>query len=230
MTLHLTVIAKAPVPGRVKTRLCPPCTPLQAARVAEAALADTVDAVRRVATAWRGEALRTVLLWDGPDPGCRGDGFEVVPQSAGDLGERLAAGFRALGPGLVVGMDTPAAVAVAAEGLRAVAAGRACLGPAVDGGYWAIGLPDGAPCDEVFRGVPMSTSVTGEVQRRRLAEVGLEVISLPLARDLDTFADLGHACAEEASRLGAAAREVCAAVLAGRRPGAFTPPGLTPPR
>ena len=216
MTLHLTVIATAPVPGRVKTRLCPPCTPMQAARVAEAALADTVDAVRQVAAAWCGGALRTVLLWDGPDPGYRGDGFEVVPQSAGDLGERLAAGFRALGPGLVVGMDTPAAVAVAAEGLRAVAAGRACLGPAVDGGYWAIGLPDGAPYDEVFRGVPMSTATTGEVQRARLGAVGLEVVPLPEARDLDTFADLLHARTGATQRLSAVARDVCADVAARR--------------
>ena len=38
------VLAKAPVAGRVKTRLCPPCTPAEAATLAEAALADTLAA------------------------------------------------------------------------------------------------------------------------------------------------------------------------------------------
>ena len=48
--VHVTIIAKAPVAGRVKTRLCPPCSPQQAADVAAAALADTFDAVDAVGT------------------------------------------------------------------------------------------------------------------------------------------------------------------------------------
>jgi len=45
MRAQLLVLAKTPAPGRVKTRLCPPYTPEQAARIAAAALADTLDSV-----------------------------------------------------------------------------------------------------------------------------------------------------------------------------------------
>ena len=47
----VVVLAKAPVPGRVKTRLCPPCTPAEAALLAEAALVDTLCAVGAVPAA-----------------------------------------------------------------------------------------------------------------------------------------------------------------------------------
>jgi glycosyltransferase A (GT-A) superfamily protein (DUF2064 family) len=66
--LHVTVIAKEPRAGFVKTRLCPPCTQGQAAAVAAAALSDTLDAVDEIvaaaADAWYG-AIEPVLLFDG---------------------------------------------------------------------------------------------------------------------------------------------------------------------
>ena len=61
VSARLLVLAKAPVPGRVKTRLCPPCTPDQAAAIAAAALADTLAATTGAAPG------RTVLALDGPD-------------------------------------------------------------------------------------------------------------------------------------------------------------------
>ena len=62
MSAQLLVLAKTPVPGRVKTRLCPPCTPEQAARVAAAALADTLAAVART------PAVRRCLVVEGDHP------------------------------------------------------------------------------------------------------------------------------------------------------------------
>ena len=53
LPVQLLVLAKEPVAGRVKTRLCPPLTPEQSAQVAAAALADTLDAVRSTPVAAR---------------------------------------------------------------------------------------------------------------------------------------------------------------------------------
>src|ERR687891_127503 len=98
----IAVIAKSPQPGRVKTRLCPPCSPGEAAELAEAAPRDTLAAV--LATA----CDRRLLVLDG-EPGAWADPrFELVPQRGETLDERLAAAFEdAGGPTLLIGMDTP---------------------------------------------------------------------------------------------------------------------------
>jgi glycosyltransferase A (GT-A) superfamily protein (DUF2064 family) len=108
--MHLTIIAKTPEPGRVKTRLCPPCTAKQAAEIAAAALADTVDAIDATVgvSPWVG-LVRRVLLLDGRADEWIPDGYDVVTQRGDGLAERLANGFADLGPGVVVGMDTPVA-------------------------------------------------------------------------------------------------------------------------
>lgn len=99
---HLLVIAKAPVPGRVKTRLCPPLTPTEAAAVAAAALADTLDAVAGCA------ADRKILALDGNPGDWLPPGFEVIPQRGATFCHRLAHAWSdASGPGLQIGMDTP---------------------------------------------------------------------------------------------------------------------------
>jgi glycosyltransferase A (GT-A) superfamily protein (DUF2064 family) len=66
------------------------------------------------------------------------------------------------------------------------------LGPAPDGGYWAIGLRE--PDRRAFLGVPMSTAVTCRAQRTRLESLGLRVRDLPAVRDVDRIAD-AHAVA-----------------------------------
>ncbi|MGI8595674.1 MAG: TIGR04282 family arsenosugar biosynthesis glycosyltransferase [Thermoleophilaceae bacterium] len=191
--LTLLVIAKEPRPGLSKTRLSPPCTPEEAAGLAEAALRDTLEAVAAV------PAARRVLVLEGrPGPWLPG-GYEVVPQRAGGLDERLAGAFAtADGPAFLVGMDTPqvtpsligACVSILARpGVDAV------LGRAPDGGYWAIGLM--RPDERAFRGVPMSVETTGEAQRARLEELGLRTEELPVLRDVDFFAD-ARAVASEA--------------------------------
>ncbi|MEO8424921.1 MAG: glycosyltransferase, partial [Actinomycetota bacterium] len=89
--MKLLVIAKAPVLGRSKTRLCPPCSPEDAARIAEAALADTLDAVAHTSASER------VLVLDGDPGGWLPDGFRVIPQRGDGLDERLAAAFEDAG-------------------------------------------------------------------------------------------------------------------------------------
>jgi glycosyltransferase A (GT-A) superfamily protein (DUF2064 family) len=196
----LLVIAKQPVPGRVKTRLVPPCTHQQAAALAEAALTDSLHAVLLA------PARRRILVLEGTPGPWLPPGFEIVPQCGGPLDERLAHAFAAVsGPALLIGMDTPQVT----PGLLAVdwRAADAVLGPAADGGFWALGMR--APAPALLRGVPMSTSITGAVQRARLLAAGLRVTDLPCLRDVDTAAD-AVAVARQApqSRFAARAREL----------------------
>jgi glycosyltransferase A (GT-A) superfamily protein (DUF2064 family) len=185
--MHLTVIAKEPRPGFAKTRLCPPCTPDEAASIAAAALADTLDAIDALAAGTHGDVAR-VLLFDGDARAWARPGWQVVVQRGGSLDERLANGFDDLGRGVIVGMETPHAVASLGGALDAIGAGRDGIGLATDGGYWAIAL---ASVDRrMFDDVPMSTSHTGLAQLRRLYAHGRAVQRLPFARDLDTFADV----------------------------------------
>lgn len=191
----LLVIAKEPVPGRVKTRLTPPFTPVQAARLAEAALADTLRTLLRV------PARRRVLILDGRPGRWLPRGWHVAPQRGDGLDDRIARAFTAYGgpgPALLVGMDTPQltpgllAPATAPDGWPP---GRAWIGPAADGGFWALGLREPGDARHV-RGVPMSEPYTGAEQRRRLEAAGLDVRDLPELRDVDTAADATEAASQ----------------------------------
>jgi hypothetical protein len=215
----LLVIAKQPVPGRVKTRLVPPCTHEQAAALAEAALTDTLHAVLST------PARRRVLVLDGEPGPWLPPGYEVIPQCGGPLDERLAAAFAAAdGPTLLIGMDTPQVtprlLSVDWKGADAL------FGPAADGGFWALGLR--VPDPGLLRGIPMSTPRTGAAQRARLLAAGLRVTALPRLRDVDTAAD-AVAVARQAprTRFAARAREL-AAVLSQAGPGQDTTGGNAP--
>ncbi len=188
LAVQLVVLAKSPHPGRVKTRLCPPYTPTQAADLAAAAIYDTLAAVLATPVA------RRVLALDG-DPGAwLPAGVEVIGQRGDGLDERLAAAFAdawagAALPTLLIGMDTPqvtpALLTAAAEALLATP-GAAVLGSAGDGGWWALGLP--RPDDRLLLGVPTSTARTGALQRERLVAAGLAPVELPELTDVDTAA------------------------------------------
>ncbi len=187
----LLVIAKEPVPGRVKTRLTPPFSPDEAAELAEAALADTLRAVAEL------PARRRTVVLDGRPGSWLPPGFDVVPQCAGGLDERLAAAFAASeGPTLLIGMDTPQVTRALLAPALGPDAWRDCgawFGPAEDGGFWALGLA--APDPALLRGVPMSAPETGAVQRERLTRAGLTVRDLPPLRDVDTATDATHVAA-----------------------------------
>jgi rSAM/selenodomain-associated transferase 1 len=207
------VVAKAPAPGRVKTRLAADIGDDGAARVAAAALLDTLEACAaavgpgrcRLAVAGdlesavHADLLRSALA-----------GWSVVPQTHGGLGERIAAACAATGtPVLQIGMDTPQ---VSADVLRstadALADHDAVLGSAEDGGWWLLGLRDPADAAAIVS-VPMSTPRTGELTRQALAGVGLDVADAPALRDIDDVTDL-RAVAELApySRTATIAAEV----------------------
>ncbi|WKV70546.1 DUF2064 domain-containing protein [Streptomyces sp. PCS3-D2] len=198
------VIAKAPVAGRVKTRLTTRFTPQQAADLARAALEDTLAAVLAA------PARRRVLVLDGEPGPWVPPGIEVVPQCTGGLDVRLAAAFAlAAGPALLIGMDTPqVAPGLLALGLDFTEA-DAWFGPADDGGFWALGLA--APDPALLLGVPMSAAHTGEVQRQRLTGAGLTVRDLPELCDVDTPDDAQRvAAAAPGTRFAALHAGLCA--------------------
>lgn len=183
--IDLLVIAKEPVPGRVKTRLCPPCTPNEAATVAQGALTDTLTAVAAAA------ARRRVLVLDGSPGDWVPDGFEIVPQTAGGLDRRLAHAFSlVVGPAFLVGMDTPQIdAAVIDRSTERLLSGdaEAVLGLAPDGGYWSIGFT--SPTSGAFEGVPMSCDDTGSLQLERLRDLGLRTTLIQEMRDVDHWSD-----------------------------------------
>ena len=185
MSAAVVVMAKSPLPGRVKTRLCPPLQHAQAAALAEAALVDTLNAV-----AWT-PARRRVLVLDGSPGPWLPAGFDVVAQRGTGLAECLEHATRDVGePLLFLGMDTPQLTrALLCDALEQLAQPgvEAVLGPTTDGGFWTIGLRE--PDPQVFAGVPMSSAGTGAAQRARLDALGLRTIELRALRDVDTYDD-----------------------------------------
>jgi rSAM/selenodomain-associated transferase 1 len=181
----LIILAKSPVPGQVKTRLCPPCTAPEAARIAGAALLDTLD----VAASLR--SVETALALDGPPGPWVPQGMRIVPQRGVGLDERIASAFVDVGgPALLIGMDTPqvsTALLRSAVDTLSRPGVDAVLGCAEDGGWWACGLRE--PNPDAFVGVPMSTPWTGAAQMRRLRDIGLSIAAIPAMRDVDTFED-----------------------------------------
>ena len=187
----IVVMAKECIPGRVKTRLHPPLSLGDAARVAAASLADTLDAV--VAT-----GLPVVVCAQG-DVGVPA-GVRSIPQVDGGLDERIAAALDECGGRvLLIGMDTPQ---VDSRLLRSLAdewpeGADAWFGPATDGGFWLLGLEDLAPAalggrrrGDLVRGVPMSSSGTGRRQRERLETAGLAIADAAPLTDIDDIASL----------------------------------------
>ena len=162
LAAQLIVLAKAPVPGRVKTRLTPPFTPHEAAALAESALADTLEA--GASASFARHVLALADQWAAPGtlraelPGR----FEVTAQRGGGLDERIAAAFddayaTVPVPVVLIGMDTPQVTPGLLETVaRPLATGEAdaVFGPAADGGFWLLGLR--RPDPQLILGVPMS--------------------------------------------------------------------------
>lgn len=189
------VVAKAPVPGRVKTRLGADVGMAAAADLAAAALLDTLAACDAAFG-----ADRCCLALDGDlGEAVRGEeieraltGWQVFGQRGRGLGERLAnahADLPAGEPVAQVGMDTPQLSAQDLHDVaRALADTDAVLGPADDGGWWVLGLRDPSAA-AALRGVPMSTPTTYDATRAALEARGLAVASTSTMRDVDTRAD-----------------------------------------
>ncbi len=174
------VLAKRPVPGRVKTRLSPPFTSAAAAALAAAALQDTLVVVAEL------PATQRILAFDGDPEGWLPSGWTHVAQVGGGLDRRIAAALAASeGPTVLIGMDTPQLSSDQFAELN-LTDFEACLGLAADGGYWALGLARPELAESVVHGIAMSRPDTGERQLHRLNQLGLRVQLLPELTDIDT--------------------------------------------
>jgi len=202
MSSRALVVAKAPVPGRVKTRLGAHIGMAEAADVAAASLVDTLLACRDafgpddcllaldgdLADAVRGDELRRLL-----------DGWRIGRQRGVALGERLANAHLDVprgGPVVQIGMDTPQVTpALLLEAAAALDGQDAVLGPADDGGWWVLVLrrPAGA---RALRVVPMSTPTTYDDTRAALVGDGLSVGVTAGLRDVDTVGDAEQVAAQ----------------------------------
>ena len=162
-------MAKAPRAGLVKTRLCPPLSPDEAAELAGAFLLDAVDQVRSVAAARPAMAYapvdaRAFFHALAPD-------FALVAQRGEDLGARLSHAFEDLladgAPGaIVIGSDVPTLPSAVLEAaLERLAGADLVLGPSEDGGYYLIGLRE--PRAALFADMAWSTEVVFEETMRR---------------------------------------------------------------
>jgi rSAM/selenodomain-associated transferase 1 len=217
----LAIMAKAPRPGDVKTRLCPPLAPAGAAALARAFLLDRIAQGReldaRLAIAYAPGDARPEFEALAPD-------CELIPQRGPDLGARmggavedvLAAGAAGA---VLVGTDSPTAPGDAlAEAVRLLASGDAelVLGPAEDGGYYLIGLR--APQPALFRDMAWSTAGVFAETVRRARALGLRTAALPAWFDVDTGADLERLERELAAGRGSPAPHTrgCLAALSRR--------------
>lgn len=199
--VRVLVVAKAPVPGRAKTRLGAVVGMEAAAELASAALLDTLEATTRFSeeyAASRHLALAGDLLKaSGADELIAAvDGWDVFDQEGVGFGERLvhAHAIAAGGGDLVVqvGMDTPQVdPRLLGEVVEAATDGAAVVGPADDGGWWVLALRDPAAA-RCLAGVAMSTEHTGTDTVTALREAGLEVRATTSLRDVDTVQDADH--------------------------------------
>ncbi len=221
------VMAKAPVPGRAKTRLAATVGDEAAADLAALALLDTLAAG---AAAWpRGR--RVLALAGDLGAAAREDelraaaaDWHVVPQHGGTFAERLVDGHRqahrlAGGPVVQVGMDTPQVHPAVLLGVAELAHDLASplLGPALDGGWWVL-VTTHPQQAAVLAGVPMSRPDTGRLTAAALRAAGHPPVEGPMLRDVDEVDD-AHAVAAEAPRTRFSRRWVEHTARAGARGG-----------
>ena len=191
----LIIFAKEPLPGQVKTRLCPPLAPEAAARLYQSFLADTLEEMGRLpglslALAYTPTGARAFFHQMVPS------GISLLAQEGADLGERmvraLAWGFAAgFNPVLLRGSDTPDLPgSVVQEAAAILGAGRAqvALGPSHDGGYYLVGLT--APHPELFRGLAWSGATVLQDTLKIARGRSLSVHLLPGWWDIDDGRDL----------------------------------------
>jgi uncharacterized protein len=201
--VQFIVIAEAP--DRVADWLTPPLGPQQAALVAEAALADTLDVVAAA------PAARRVLALEGAPGAWLPDGFAVIGQRGSGLDERLTAAFAdahavAPLPMVLIGTDAPQlTVDMLADAAASLETGEAdaVFGPSTDGGFWLLGLR--RPDRSLLAGVPMTGPDPGRTLLERLAGAGLRVALAPRLTEVSTFETAEQVAGERPSSRFAAA-------------------------
>jgi len=199
------IFAKAPIPGEVKTRLCPPLTPDEAATLHGSFVLDMLERTKlavaklqlpfhRYLACAPSSALVFFKIME------ERQGVRLLDQVGEDLGQRMhrtsvdlfAMGYKQI---IIVGTDVPTLpLSVYQEALGMLDHSDLVLGPALDGGYYLIGLTK--PAEELFIGVPWSTDQVLTVTQQKTKALGLSVGLATAWRDVDTIADLQALIAE----------------------------------
>lgn len=204
----IAVMAKAPQPGRSKTRLVPPLSPEQAAGLSAAFLRDITENVSAAGRSARIQAyvayapLGLEALFDGhlavgtgllladgsPEMSFRVQGFGRCLLHA--VKSMLDEGY---GSACVLNSDSPTlptAILQHAAQILAAPGDRAVLGPADDGGYYLLGLK--AAHTHLFEDIAWSTDQVAEQTALRAREIGLELVTLPSWYDVDDAMSLSR--------------------------------------
>lgn len=189
LPIAVAIVCKTPQTGRSKTRLSPPLTLAQCARLSAAFIQDVALSMSEVAAAVR-YAIYTPVGSEKDLVPLLPDGFRTMPQAEGDLGARLirmtrelfVAGHRGV---VLVNADSPTLPhSILREAIATTGhADNVVVAPAHDGGYTLIGLTQ--PHDELFTGIAWSTSQVYEQTRARALQLRLPVAELPLWYDVD---------------------------------------------
>lgn len=187
----VVLFVKAPTPGRVKTRLCPPLSHEQAAQVYQSFAKDTVEQLQR-------GPFRCLVTYDPnmeyPTPAWTGFDLPWFSQIGVDLGERLKHAFqsafdRGFSRVLAVGTDSPGfSMGQISEAFEKLASSDVVMGPALDGGYYLIGL--NKPIPAIFDRVNWSSPEVAQQTRERVKQQKLSLAELASFHDVDTYVDL----------------------------------------
>lgn len=208
MSCAIGVMAKAPQAGRSKTRLCPPLQPAQAAEMSAAFLRDITE---NIALAGRQEAICGLIafapagsehLFDGHLADgttlLLADGAPDMPDDVTGFGRCLLHAIQAVlaqghSAACLLNSDSPTLptqyLVRAAEALRAPG-DRCVLGPAEDGGYYLIGMK--VAHARLFGDIDWSSETVADATRARAAELGLEMVELPVWYDVDDRSSLAR--------------------------------------
>lgn len=192
----LILFAKAPVPGQVKTRLCPPLSGDEAASLHGSMVLDMLEHSRSLKGTDR-------VLAASPSPDhpffqavASRFGIDLWEQTGIDLGARMASAFhtafeRGYEHAVIVGSDIPELTAhPIRQALSLLTEHDLVLGPTLDGGYYLIGM--NRPIPELFTDIPWSTANVCSITHRKAEALGLSVGMTSPLRDLDTLEDLHH--------------------------------------
>ncbi|MGB5745423.1 MAG: TIGR04282 family arsenosugar biosynthesis glycosyltransferase [Desulfobacterales bacterium] len=193
--LLLVVVAKAPVPGEVKTRLVPYFSPEEAAGLFRCFLQDRIREMGQL----KGIDLAVAYTpADARDLFARitSNGFKLFSQKGENLGQRLNNVFiekltRVYDAVSIIDSDTPDLPgSIVEQSFRILMSGEvdAVYGPCDDGGYYLVGMR--RPHPELFEDIPWSTEAVLNITLKRAARLGIKTKLLPGWNDLDTFEDL----------------------------------------
>lgn len=204
-TSALLIFAKAPVPGKVKTRLIPALGPRGAALLHQEMLSHTLEVAQNA-------GFTQIELWCAPDSqhlffqSCqkRFSGLVLQDQRGRDLGQRMRFAVEQVlataETAMLIGSDCPCL-----EGAHLIQAReallqdfQAVLGPTEDGGYCLIGLKKPAPV--LFEDMPWGETTVCEITRGRIRALGWRWYELPRLWDVDRPNDLMRLYSRENSR------------------------------